>query len=184
MIYASLIPIPAWHNGQTVAVYFAYAAATGLLLFAALVYLMGARPPFFVAPLIVVNAGGWIILRLYWRRVDAANGAPTTARAIGLDAAQARPLDPPHTEQNYLQREMGFRIARKHAGKLRRVSEGIGFAIPIVLVLATLVLPSVVDTVALVVAALAAMFGALVQRWLFFAEAKHMVMAYYDRDAA
>ena len=38
--------------------------------------------------------------------------------------------------------------------------------------------------VALVVAALAAGFGALVQRWLFFAEAKHMVTLYYDRDAA
>ena len=184
MIYASLKPIPAWHNRHTVAVYFAYAAATGLLVFAALVYLLGARPPFFVAPLIIATAVCWIIVRLYWQRIDTANAAPTTASAIGLDATQVRPLDPPHTEQNYLQREMGFRIARKHAVKLRRVSETSGFALPIVLVLATLILPPVADTVALVVAALAALFGALVQRWLFFAEAKHMVMTYYDRDAA
>lgn len=184
MIYASLKPIPAWHNGYTIAVYFAYAAATGLLLFAAVVYLLGARPPFFVAPLIAVTAVCWVIVRLYWRRIDTTSAAPTKASAIGLDAAQVQPLDPPHTEENYLQREMGFRIARKHADKLRRVAEVSGFALPIVLVLATMLLPPAADAVALVVAALAALFGALVQRWLFFAEAKHMVMTYYERDAA
>ncbi len=184
MIYASLKPIPAWHNGYTVAMYTAYAAATGLFWFAALVHLLGARPPFLVAPLVLVCALCWGAARLYWRRVDAAADGPTAAQAIGLDATKARPLDPPHTEQNYLQREMGFRIARKHARKLRQVSEGIGLALPIALTLATLALPPLADTLALVAAALAAAFGALVQRWLFFAEAKHTVMLYYDRDAA
>ena len=184
MIYASLKPIPAWHNGHTVALYFAYAGATGVLWFAALVHVMGARPPFLVGPLVLVCAVCWAVVRLYWWRVDAPARQPTTAQAIGLDATRARPLDPPHTEPNYLQREMGFRIARKHAAKLRRLSEGIGLALPILLVLATLLLPPLGDSVALVVAALAAGFGALVQRWLFFAEAKHMVTLYYDRDAA
>lgn len=181
MIYASLKPIPAWHNGYTIALYLAYAAATGLIWFAALVYLLGARPPFLVGPLVLVLAVGWGVTRFYWRCVDAPADMPTAAQAIGLDASAARPLDPPHTEENYLQREMGFRIARKHARKFRRVAEVAGFAAPIVLSLATLILPPLADTVALILAALAAAFGALVQRWLFFAEAKHMVMLYYDR---
>jgi len=184
MIYASLKPIPAWHNGHTIALYLAYGATTGLFWFAALVHLLGARPPFLVGPLVLVCAASWAAVRLYWRRVDTPADVPTAAQAIGLDASTARPLDPPHTEQNYLQREMGFQIARKHARKLRRVSEGIGLALPIALTLATFALPPLADTLVLVVAALAAAFGALVQRWLFFAEAKHMVMLYYDRDAA
>jgi DMSO reductase anchor subunit len=184
MIYASLKPIPAWHNGLTVALYFAYAAATGLLLFAALVHAMGARPPFLVAPLVVACVVCWAVLRLYWRRVDGPAETPTKARAIGLDASQVRPLDPPHTEANYLQREMGFQIARKHAAKFRRISEAVGLAVPIILILAVQVLPPWAASLALIAAALAAIFGALVQRWLFFAEAKHMVMLYYDRDAA
>ena len=31
-------------------------------------------------------------------------------------------LDPPHTGENYLTQEMGFRIARKHATRLRAIA--------------------------------------------------------------
>ncbi|HXE68708.1 MAG TPA: hypothetical protein VN523_05070 [Hyphomicrobiaceae bacterium] len=33
---------------------------------------------------------------------------------------KVRPLEPPHTEPDYFMREMGYRVARKHAKTLRR----------------------------------------------------------------
>jgi DMSO reductase anchor subunit len=178
MIYASLKPIAAWWGGRTVAVYAALAGSTGILWFAAIVLLAGAEPPFLAPPLVVLSALAWLAVRFHWRQVDAPGRA---VDPLGLgDTAQIRPLDPPHTEENYLQREMGFRIARKHAAKLRLVFEVVGCGAPIVLSIATLWLPLGASAAVLLLAALAATLGAVVQRWLFFAEAKHLVMAYYE----
>lgn len=178
MIYASLRTIPAWHGGRAVAVYAALAASTGSLWFAAIVLMAGAEPPFLAPPLVVLGAFAWLAVRLHWRQVDAPGRA---SDALGLGpTARIRPLEPPHAQENYLQREMGFRIARKHARKLRSVFETIGIGVPTVLVLATLWLPAGASAAAVLLAALAATLGAVVQRWLFFAEAKHRVMAYYD----
>jgi DMSO reductase anchor subunit len=67
---------------------------------------------------------------------------------------------------------MGYRIARKHAARLRVVAVVLGFIAPIVL------LPFVPP-----VAAIAALLGLLVERWLFFAEATHTITLYYGRTA-
>ncbi len=93
-------------------------------------------------------------------------------------------LKPPHTGSNYLLDEMGFRLARKHALKLRRIALGAGFAAPLALTLAALALPAVPATLAALLAAASATAGVLVERWLFFAEAKHTVTLYYGASAA
>ena len=185
MIYASLKPIPQWHIRATVPLYLAYAGAGGLLWFAALVRVLGANPPFLVAPVAIAIVLAGAALRIYWTRADAARAGVTTAQAIGLAGDRhVTPLDPPHTEQNYIQREMGFRVARKHAAKLRRLAETIGLWLPLVLTLFTLALSPPAGTAALVLAAFAFAFGALVQRWLFFAQATHVVQLYYGAEAA
>jgi DMSO reductase anchor subunit len=80
-------------------------------------------------------------------------------------------------------KEMGFRIARKHAAKLRRISGGLGVAAPLLLILAGWMVPAL-DRAADLLAAPVATIGVLVERWLFFAEAKHVAMLYYKADAA
>jgi DMSO reductase anchor subunit len=80
--------------------------------------------------------------------------------------------------------EMGYRIARKHAKKLRRIAVLVGFALPVLLVLGSVLVPGAAG--AAVLAILAAPFmllGLLVERWLFFAEAKHVVTLYYGAAA-
>ena len=57
-------------------------------------------------------------------------GAPvsTAESATGLgDLGRVRLLEAPHSESNYLMQEMGYRIARKHADKLRRIALLAGF---------------------------------------------------------
>ena len=102
----------------------------------------------------------------------------------GLADAQARAVEPAHTETNYLQREMGFVIARRHARKLRLVAEALAFALPAALTLASLALPQAAGTAALTLAAVAMTAGLMVQRWLFFAEAMHTVTLYYGAERA
>ena len=81
---------------------------------------------------------------------------------------------PPHTSENYLQHEMGFVVGRKHARLIRMLALIIGGGLPLILLS---VLPS--SPIALIVALIAVLAGLFFERWLFFAEAKHVVMLYY-----
>jgi DMSO reductase anchor subunit len=112
----------------------------------------------------------------YWRSIDATTALSTPETAIGLfGGGKVRELDRPHTGQNYLLREMGFAIARKHAHKLRRTALLLGFAAPLVLTL----LASSAHRSPPLAGILAVSAGVLAERWLFFAQAKHTVTLYY-----
>ncbi len=108
----------------------------------------------------------------------------TTGSANGLDRiGEVRLLELPHTGANCLQREMGYRVARKHAAKLRRFSIVSAFGLPFALVLLGLILPQGGATVTSVLAALICTLGVVVERWLFFAEAEHVVNLYYSTSS-
>ena len=86
-------------------------------------------------------------------------------------------------EENYLLKEMGFRIARKHRRRLRRIARLGGFAVPAVGSLLALVLGGVAGEIVAGLGLASAALGLLAERWLFFAEAKHTVILYYGADA-
>lgn len=185
MIYRSLKPVHQWCNPHVVPVYHVLALMTGATLLNALLHAWG-DPSRLVGVLAIAAAGsGAVLKRRYWRFVDSSPAASTPGTATGLvGAGPVRLLEPPHTGSNYLMREMGFKVARKHAAKLRRLALGAGFAAPLALLLAALVLPGPAATAAAILAALSAIVGVLAERWLFFAEAKHTVTLYYGADAA
>jgi DMSO reductase anchor subunit len=81
-------------------------------------------------------------------------------------------------------REMGFRVARKHAAKLRRLAVLLGGALPLVLTALLFALSGWPAAVAALAAAVSASAGVLIERWLFFAEARHTVSLYYGERAA
>ncbi len=177
MIYASLKPIPQWHDPWVVPGYLACAAASG----AVLLDIAGSPGTWVVATALAV---AWSIKLAYWRSIGRAGAATTRETATGLGVFGAvRPLDPPHTGENYLLKEMGFAIARKHAARLRRLAQGLGFALPITLSLAAGALPTGLATAASVLAALSCGVGLVIERWLFFAEAVHTVTLYYRPPA-
>ena len=61
---------------------------------------------------------------------------PTTSSTTSASRASARSAaGADRAAQNYLLREMGFAVARKHAQKLRRIALILGFAAPLVLTL-------------------------------------------------
>ena len=117
----------------------------------------------------------------YWRHVDRQPPLATLASAIGMaHGTVVRPLDAPHFTENFVLREMGFQIARRHGMTLRRIALGLGFLLPLLLSLlgASGGVPLVSSALAVVCAAL----GLLTERWLFFAQATHVSALYYGRS--
>jgi DMSO reductase anchor subunit len=185
MIYRSLKPIHQWANAWVVPSYAALALMTGALWLEALVALWG-TPSLRVAALAAagIAAAAWLKTR-YWTFIDTTRAASTPETATGLGAGgTVRLFEAPHTADNYLMQEMGYRIARKHATRLRQVALVAGFAVPLALTVLALILPAALAGLVALLAAVLAMAGVLVERWLFFAEAKHTVTLYYGARAA
>jgi len=114
-----------------------------------------------------------------WQMGDKAFKAAghTSGTATGLgDLGKVRLLESPHSSQNYLLKEMVFIIGRKHAQKLRAIATVTLGLLPVAILL---FLPATWPV--LLVAISSHVLGLFVARWLFFAEAEHVVGLYYDK---
>lgn len=179
MIYASLKTIRQWHHPLVVPGYLLFGAFSGAALLAVIASFWGAAAvPAGIAA--VLGAAAYLLKRMYWTSVDTTPPVATMESATGLGfIGKVRPLDPPHTETNYLLREMAFRIARVHAARLRRITALAGFVAPTLLMLLAFVSGGVVAGILAVAGCALATAGLLAERWLMFAEATHTVSLYY-----
>ncbi len=185
MIYASLKPIRHWHHGMVPPVFLGFAMATGALWLHALAAAFGMTGQWTAIAAIVLTALAWILKGLYWRDLRRAPATSTIESATGLGHIGAvRMLDPPHTQDNYLLTEMGYRVARKHADKLRRLAVISGLLLPAALLPVAAITGGVAGAAMALIAAIAGSAGVVVERWLFFAEAQHTVTLYYGAKAA
>jgi DMSO reductase anchor subunit len=91
-------------------------------------------------------------------------------------------LEAPHTSDNYLLKEMGYRVGRKHARRLRRMAMNLGLVVPGILLVAGFFTPSPWQPVLLSLAMLFGLTAVVIERWLFFAEARHQVTLFYGRS--
>lgn len=176
MIYASLKTIDSWHTKLTSLCFLLFALAGGFMLASAF---SGSLINELLALLFVLLA---LIAKMIWRN-RALNHQPisTPESATGLGfIGKVRLLERPHSLDNYLTREMGFRVARKHAAKLWVIALVLGAVLPILALLAAMALGSgLIAQIVLVIGVAGHVVGIFVERWLFFAEAKHAVMNYY-----
>jgi sulfite dehydrogenase (quinone) subunit SoeC len=184
MIYASLKPIHQWHNPWVVPNYFALGLMSAFLAMDFLVRLWEPRAPGVAVSAVILVVVAWCLKEGYWRSIDTTSAPSTVASATLLGSrGKVRMLEPPHTEENYLLQEMGFAIARKHRARLRRLVRLVAFAVPALLTLLALIIGGVFGVVAAGLAVAGAALGLVVERWLFFAEAKHTVTLYYGAEA-
>jgi DMSO reductase anchor subunit len=183
MIYASLKTIPRWHNAWVVPGYLAFSLASGGLL--CMMALSGAGRlstlTLIVGLLVVLIA--WSIKWMYWMFIDGQNVASDSGTATGLGRfGRVRQLEAPHTSENYLLKEMGYQIARKHASRLRHIAFSLGFLAPAILMLLAMNLAGLTQILVLTLALVTGFGGIVIERWLFFAEARHAVTLFYGRD--
>jgi DMSO reductase anchor subunit len=163
MIYAQIKAVPRWHHWLTPVMFLTFAVAGGAML---------AGHP--LAPLGLMAVGG--VLLAVWRVGDGAfqRAGQTIGSATGLDRLGVpRVFDPAHTAGNYLMKEMVHIVGRRHAQKLRVIALTLAAALPALV----LVLPLGIWGIAL--ATLLHLIGTLAARWLFFAEAEHVVGLFY-----
>lgn len=166
MIYAQLKTVPRWHMPLTSPLFMAFSISGGALL---------AGQVTIALPLLILSAG---IQIAYWVMGDSCLAASGTnmETATGLGAiGKVKAFEPPHTGSNYLMRELIHVVGRKHALKLRVIAMTLGFVLPIIL----LMLPF--GHFWALIAVLSHIAGVLTSRWLFFAQAEHVVGLYYGK---
>lgn len=164
MIYTQIKAVPRWHSPLTPVLFLAFAGTGGAILsgqgFAALAAL-----------------GLAAVLRLGFVVGDGAfaRAGQTMGTATGLPG-QISVFEWPHTGDNYLLREMIHVVGRRHAEKLRLIAVVLAGIVPAAVLL---LLPPSMPATALAIAS--HLGGAFAARWLFFAEAEHVVGLYYGR---
>ncbi|MCC3862076.1 dimethyl sulfoxide reductase anchor subunit family protein [Pseudemcibacter aquimaris] len=169
MIYASLKAIPAWHNIWVKIGYQVYALSSG-----GVAYIMIAGWDHY---LIVIGllVAALVVKIMTWIHVDKNRGQYKREDALGLsDFGKARPFEPAHSQKNYLQREMGYDLEPGKRALMRWAALGCGFIIPAILLFIGFPLTILITVICLM--------GMMAERWLFFAEAEHVVRLYYDRE--
>ncbi|WP_127901272.1 dimethyl sulfoxide reductase anchor subunit family protein [Solirhodobacter olei] len=165
MIYAQLKTVPRWNHWTTPALFLLFALTGGAIL--------SAQAGLAAALCVLLG----LLLIFSYRLGDGrfAERGSTMETATGLGRiGKVRLYEPPHTGTNYLMREMIHLVARKHSARLRVISVLFAAVLPAVTLL---ILPLSVATVALALAF--HLIGAFAARWLFFAEAEHVVGLYY-----
>jgi DMSO reductase anchor subunit len=184
MIYASLTTIRQWSNVWTVPVYLSLSLATGGILLGACASLLTEETRAIAVVALALLGVAGLLKHLYWRSIDQSPPPTDAGTATGLGRfGPVRQLEAPHTQANFVMREMGYTVARRHVRRLRRLVSLFLFAFPAALVLLAFLSANrdaaAIGNLAWIAATASACFGVAIERWLFFAEAEHVVMAYY-----
>ena len=166
MIYAQLKSIPRWNTKLTPAYFLSLSLAGGALLAGQITFCL----------LLLLISG--IIQLLVWIKGDRALALSGTTIESGTGLGtigRVRAFEPPHTGTNYLLKEFVHIVGRKHSAKLRIIALILMIGTPILLLLLSfsyfLAALSVISHIA----------GLFISRWLFFAEAEHVVGLYYGK---
>ena len=166
MIYAQLKTVPRWNTALTPLLFITLALTGGAILSGSVD----------TALLMLISAG--IVQIVYWINGDQAlaRSGTSMASATGLGAmGTVKAFEPPHTGTNYLLREFVHIVGRKHAAKLRVIALILMIGTPTLLLSLPfnhwLALGAVATHIA----------GVLTSRWLFFAQAEHVVGLYYGK---
>ena len=167
MIYAQLKTVPRWNSKITPIAFLIFSIAGGALL---------AGQISIALPLLAVAGITQIVSWILGDKAFAQSGTNlATATGLTVNPSEVRSFEAPHTGTNYLLQEFVFKVGRKHGAKLRIVGIILAFGMPIIF----LSFPFSHFTALLSV--IAHIVGMFIVRWLFFAQAEHVVGLYYGK---
>jgi DMSO reductase anchor subunit len=157
--------VPRWHFWTTPVLFLGFAVTGGMIL-------AGQA----LAPFASLALSGVLALAFWLGDGRFAAAGATLGSATGLATLGApHVFELPHTGGNYLLREMIYVVGRKHAQRLRVIAVVCAGLAPAVLVWL------VPGGAGFALAGLVHLLGAFAARWLFFAEAEHVVGLYYGK---
>ncbi len=179
MIYACLKTIRQWNTPLVPASYLVLGHFSGALLLLALATwaALDLRPFAYLAGGLLLL--GALVKAIYYFWMAEPSARSNIQTATGFTRAQVKILDTGHTHGTFLTQEFGFQIARSHAVFLKSVIFIVGFLLPLLVLIYAegrpgLSLAGLITVLALV--------GVGIERWLFFAQAQHVVNLYHGRQ--
>ncbi len=167
MIYAQLKTVPRWNHWTTPLLFVALSTFGGALMTGQVIVAMYG----FVA-VGLIQLVAWLTSD---NRFSERGSTLETATGLG-SIGKVRMFEPPHTGTNYLLKEMVYVIGRKHAIKLRVIAMLLMVFIPVLMIGM-----GAKHDIKAVIAVLSHLVGVFASRWLFFAEAEHVVGLYYGK---
>jgi DMSO reductase anchor subunit len=180
MIYASLRPIPQWHTWLVPAVFLLLASMTGALVLVLLEHCFGEVRSGINGLAVTAILAAWAAKCAYWRQLDGYPAPVGTPVAAWLNRSRrVLLLDRPLADDDRALAETGGGLAWSRARTLRRVAGGLLFALPLVLTVPQPLLGHTGAILAAAAATIAGGAGVLLERWLFFAEARHVSLGWY-----
>ena len=173
MIYGCLKTIPSWNTWMTPVKYVLFGLMSGAVLLPAVLTLRPTEVGPVGTPMmaIVLLALGLVLYLAYL--VKNPRSQHTINNALGFQQGKVRLLDVGHSHGTFLTNEFGFSVARDKARLLRWIAIVCGFIVPLILCYFTKWFWAA-STICLI--------GLLVERWLFFAEAEHVVRLYHGQQ--
>lgn len=184
MIYQSLPTIPSWNRIIVAPMYVALSLGSGAVLLAALLLMFGQPAATAIVLAILTLLMALATKLVFWTSRPQVRPGLNAGAATGLGKfGRVRMTEEPHSRDNFVMREMGYAVARKHASELKAWAIVLGFIAPALLLALALAFGSTLAIVLAVAAVLSTALGLVTERWLFFAEAKHVVTLFYGEDA-
>ena len=179
MIYACLKTIRQWNTPITPANYIFISLMHGALLFLYLYMHMTEETTALAALATTALTAvflAWMVKMIYYGWVGKPAG-PSINTATGFNRATVRLLDIGHSGDNFLTQEFSFVVSAGRITILRIVSTILAFVVPGLAVGA--VLGGYGQTLTAGLGFVFSLLGVLIERWLFFAEARHVVNLYH-----
>lgn len=178
MIYGSLKTIRQWNNALTPVNFVLLGLAAGAALFTLITLIQGVFTPRILALTVAVIAAAAFSKLLYFSWIGQPAG-PTINTALGFTRATVQLLDVGHSSDTFLTKEFGYEVARAKILWARFFAIVVGFVLPLVLLTGLLGSPGIAHAA---MASLLIIAGVFVERWLFFAEARHVVTLYHGQQ--
>lgn len=165
MIYAQLRTVPRWNSFFTPVLFLLYSLGGGAFLVNE-----GRLAAFILILSSLIQLYAWLNGDQLFKQAGSNVKSATGLGYIG----EVRLLEGPHTGANYLLKEMVYIVGRKHRIRLRIIGFILAGILPgFVLLLFNL------NIFLLILVFLIHLIGMSLIRWLFFAEAEHVVGLYY-----
>lgn len=178
MIYACLRTIRQWNTSLVPANFLLMALASGGVLLMAVQSFSGGDAGDFVGTatlVLLLSAGVGKVVYCFW--IDRPQGS-TINTATGFTRGEVQLFESGQSSSAYLNKEFGFEARPAIVRAMRWAVYGLGFGLPVALVGLSLGRPEMASALVLPIAA-SLLAGLAIERWLFFAEARHVVNLFY-----
>ena len=176
MIYGCLKTIRQWNTPLVPANYLALGHFSGALLLLLVAYSGTSGISAYLNIVLALLIFSAVLKAIYYFWIANPGVVSTIQTATGFTRAQVKLLDAGHTHDTFLTQEFGFQIARRYAVLLKVFVFVATFVLPLLVLAGALGQPGF--ALSLIATGLA-LLGLVVERWLFFAEARHVVNLYH-----